>query len=303
MASTDPTVPSNLDPDRALSLERAEQMLKSIKIPPRPAILVDLLNEQAKPDVDIKRIAEMVGSDVAISAGTLKIVNSPFFGLRRKIGSVQHAVRLLGVNNTVKVVTGLMLRSAFSGSRGRFMDSFWDWSNRIAMMSALVAQKCTSIPPEEAYTMGLFADCGVPLLLERYPNYPLVFRDAQSVAGETMPTYEDAQLGTDHTVVGYLIGRSWQLPDEFCQCIMRHHDAEDYYSTLHEPMQEATPNLAVLMLAQHLNRKLNGWPVSHEWQAVGEAVQRFLGLGAVQRAQLEQEAAELQASVGDVAAS
>ncbi len=283
---------SHLDREHALGIERAETLLRGVLIPPRPAVLLQVLEEQRKPDPDLSRITDLISSDVALAAGTLKVVNSPFFGLQRKVGSVRHAVRLLGIGNIVQLVTGLMLHSAFSQGKSRFMDEFWGWSNQLAMLCALAAREAR-IVPEDAYTLGLFADCGVPLLLRRFPDYPKVFTAAQGIADATATAYEDKQIGTDHAAVGYMIGKSWKLPDAVCHCILRHHDAVDYYGTKHEAVGEATPMLAVLVLAVHLLRSLHGLPVSYEWTRIGDAVKSCLGMSDEQIAALAAEARDM----------
>ncbi len=131
--------------ERFVGIEKAEELLKGIIIPPRPAVLVGVLEEQARPDPDLTKIGDLIASDVALAASTLKVVNSPFFGLRRKVGSVHHAVSLLGVSNIVHIVTGLMLHTAFRDEKNPFMNEYWTKTNRIALVSALVARTYTDV--------------------------------------------------------------------------------------------------------------------------------------------------------------
>lgn len=273
-----------LDEARALGVERAEQLLRGVIIPPRPTVLVDVLEQQRSGDADLDRIASLIENDVALSAGTLKVVNSTFFGLRRKIGSVSHAVRLLGVNNVVNIVTGLMLHSAFSGTKAAFMDEYWTWSSRRAMVAAGVAARTGAVQRDEAYAVGLFADCGVPLLFRKFPEYPNIYRAAELAQEVTATAFEDARLGTDHAVVGYIMGRSWKLPDSFCQCILRHHDTTDSFTQSQGELDDAAGLLATLLVSNHVMRMCSGLPVTREWEAVGIAVTAHLGLTEAQLA-------------------
>jgi hypothetical protein len=81
--------------------------LKGIAIPSRPQVLVQLENELTKDDPDPRVIARLISGDVGLSAAVLKTVNSPFFGLSRRISSVAQAVSLLGMRSATQIVTGL----------------------------------------------------------------------------------------------------------------------------------------------------------------------------------------------------
>ncbi len=292
-------MPSELEKDisissqRAVELQNAEGLMKGIMIPPRPSVLVDVLNEQSKDDPDLQRIAELISKDVAISAGVLRVVNSPFFGLQRKIASIDHAVRMMGTRSVTNIVTALMLHSAFAESKGRFMDEFWNDSGHLAAMSSHAARVSRAIAPEEGYAVGLFANCGVPLMLKKFSNYPAVYEQALKEDAMPVSAYEDAELGTDHTLVGYIMGKSWELPEPVCQSILRHHDVTDYFEEQEVDIAEATPPLAVLHLGQHLYRHVRNLPPSYEWTIVGEKVCRYVGMSREELEDLEADAARL----------
>ena len=59
-----------------------------------------------------------------------------------------------------------------SNGHARYMMRFWDASARKARLSAWLAYKL-DIPgfhSEDAYTFGLFHDCGIPILMMRFPH-------------------------------------------------------------------------------------------------------------------------------------
>lgn len=283
----------SISSQRAIELRNTEELMKGIIIPPRPAVLVEVLNEQSKEAPDLHRVGALISRDVAISAGVLRVVNSSFYGLRRKITSIDHAVRMMGVRSVTNVVTALMLHSAFAGTKGRFMDEFWNESGTLAATTSRAARSSGAMEPEEGYALGLFANCGVPLMLKKFADYPSVYHRAIRVEEKTISAYEDEVLGTDHTLVGYIMGKSWELPETFCQCILRHHDATDYFVEKEEDIADATPSLAVLFLGQYLYRVLQDLPTSSEWRAIGDAVCGYLDLSADDLDNLEADMASV----------
>lgn len=84
---------------------------------------------------------------------------------------------------------------------------------------------------------GLFHDCGVPILMQRFPEY-----------GQTWPDLmaDDKKYDTDHCVTGFLIARHWHLPDFICQAVRFHHEI---LCTAHK----ATTMVAILQMATHIH--------------------------------------------------
>jgi HD-like signal output (HDOD) protein len=62
-----------------------ERTIKDLGIPPRPVILDRFKEEMHKDTPDFLRLSQIISADVSLSAGLIKVVNSPYFGLRRKV--------------------------------------------------------------------------------------------------------------------------------------------------------------------------------------------------------------------------
>ena len=256
-----------------VSLESVDALIKGIAIPPRPTVLVEVDRELARGSPDMKRIASLVAKDVGTAAAMLKTINSPFFGLRSKVASVPQAIQLLGTSNVRTVVTSIVLRNALGGIS---LDRFWDASEKVAMIGALICSVVPTTPREAAYTMGLFRDCGIPILMQRFPEYKDVLKEA---AGDSRPltAIEDQRLGTHHATVGYVVARSWGLSDDICQAILHHHDwqsleAEGSISALSRML------VAVSRLAEHLNDAVLRMRQDREWEMCGPVILSYLGL-------------------------
>jgi HD-like signal output (HDOD) protein len=104
--------------------QEAEKIVRTIGIPPCPEALTKILRAMRQDDPNFKTIGGLIGSDVGLAAAMLKTVNSPFYGLRTKATSVPQALALLGLQNAAQLVTGLLLRVAFSGGN-EAMEEFW----------------------------------------------------------------------------------------------------------------------------------------------------------------------------------
>lgn len=275
-----------------LSTEQIRSMLQGISIPPQPQIMVDLQMEQLAPDCTIQGITRLISRDVGLSGSIIKTVNSAFFGLRNKISTVQQACQLLGIDCVVNIVNALSIRGELSDEEIVELGLFWDSATDVAMMAANIAKQIGVHAPDEAYTLGLFHNCGVPLLMERFPNYADVVREAYAHPAPRIIDVENRLLHTNHAVVGYYVARSWNLPAYLCEAIHDHHSAIDIFADHDYPDSRKKNLLAILKMAEHLcglHRSLGGQEVDLEWEQVQDDILIYVGLTAYEFQNLAQD--------------
>ncbi|MEY4592514.1 MAG: hypothetical protein RIR18_1409 [Pseudomonadota bacterium] len=254
----------------------AAELLKSITIPPRPVLLIELNRLLMGDDPSPIRLAEIIMKDVAVSAAMLKTVNSPYFALRNKIGNVQQAVQILGSTNVRNIVTSLILRNTLSGSAGVSLERFWDSSEKVANISRHICNMLPRAPKDEAYTFGIFRDCGIPILMMRFPDY----RETLKIAGgddRPLPVVEDERHGTNHVTLGYLVARSWGLSPTLCEAIRWHHDTEVFRTKDNAPPVSKTL-VAINYLAEQLHDYTVRMRENPQWAHIGEETLAYLGL-------------------------
>jgi len=266
---------------------QSHRLLQGIRIPPQPRALLAVRAEQAKDDPDLGAIIRAVSTDVGMAAALLKAANSAAFG-GGGIGSIHQAVFRLGLNNTVHLVNGLALRMAMAGLNKMSLERFWNSAADTALVCAnLVRQlKAVSISPGQAHALGLFHDCGIPLLLQRFPHYLDILKAANASPDKTFIEVEDAALNTNHAVVAYLVARSWQLPEVVVDTIRDHH-CEDM---LGDAANSQAEPVALLTLAGHLTHRIRRAADDLMWERVGDKVLATLSLSTSEYQELESDA-------------
>lgn len=277
-----------LDAARVVKASEAEtadalaESLRGIGIPPRPAILVRIGEEMRRPEPDFRALAGLISADVGIAAGLLKTANSPYFGFSMRAHTVSQALIMLGLNVTARTVAGLVLRRVFAGFPA--MERFWDVSARVARTSGWLAQRLGTrhgVRPDDAYTFGLFRDCGIPILMRKFPHYEAVLREANADEERAFTAVERMRCPTGHALVGCVMARDWRLPEDMCLAIRHHHDAITLAAG--EPgMPAAAARLAALaQLAERLVQRIGGRGATREWEKLGGVCQRLLGLNGL----------------------
>lgn len=257
-------------------------LLNGIDIPPSPAILVAIDAELKKEDANQREIARLISQDVALAGHVMHIANSPAFSTGRTLTSIAQALSVLGSNQVFNLVICHLLKLALSGKQDAAMHRFWETSSRTAAVSAELAMHLGSVRPDVAYTFGLFHDCGIPLIMKRFPKAREALAAANAAEDRLFTDVEDAMLGTNHAVVGYFLAKRWHLADFIAEGVRHHHD----YSVLIEPgrVSDAARRLiSVCVLAEHIIRLHGKGNGEYEWPKAAENASVCLGLslGAV----------------------
>jgi HD-like signal output (HDOD) protein len=266
-----------------LSAEQIHQALQGISVPPQPQIMVDLQMEQVMPNPDLKAIAKLISQDPGLSGALLKIVNSPFFGLANRIASIQQAVNLLGCDTVINLINAQSIKGELSDETIVTLNRFWDSAQDVAMTCLTLAKRIGYQSPDEAYTLGLFHNCGIPLMVKRFPDFMTVQEEAYySADGEVrVVDSENRLLNTNHAVVGYFTAKSWNLPLHLCEAIASHHDALAIFSDDSDRDAQLKTLLAILKMAEHIcesHRVLGNQAEDHEWQSIEQLVLEYVGL-------------------------
>lgn len=234
--------------------EHVEKILGSISLPACPAIMLDIMSEARKEEPDFNLISSMLGKDAGLSASVLKLANSPAFRRSTNIGSVPHAISVLGLKKVMLAVNAMFLRksvSSTSPATKAFLEKFWDKSSCTAEVASMLAKVLPGLSTEDAYSIGLFHDSGIPVLMQRFPDHPF----DNSASGNDWGNIhrdEEERLGTNHAVVGNLLARNWGLPAHICQTILHHHDTSIFTDQSHQATTEVRSFTALLILAEHV---------------------------------------------------
>ncbi|HWU84093.1 MAG TPA: HDOD domain-containing protein [Rhodocyclaceae bacterium] len=268
------TASANSSSDSPLSRE-FESGLRDNRIPPCPIALEKIAEEMSKDEPDLRHLTQIISSDVALAAGLVKLANSPYFGAQRRVASVSEALILLGLDTASQAVACIALGEAFPNMRS--MERFWDASAQIASLSGWLAneRQWPGVRPQEAYTYGLFRDCGIAVLLQHFPDYTRILQNANNEQFRSFTDVEDELLPTNHVVMGSMMTQSWWLPENICQAVRHHHEIRP------DPLKKEAPFrylVAISQLAEHLLQRNTGRSRTHEWDKLGDACLDQLGL-------------------------
>ena len=223
------------------------------EIPTLPAIAMQVMKVMQDADVNARDVEKLIRNDPAISAKLLRVANSAFFGLQRKVTTVGDAVHVLGFTNVQGMVLGLSAFDAFRTERLNLRD-FWTHAVATATAARWLAAKAR-IQPDEAFTVAILHDIGkLVFVLQAEPGYQKVL-ELQREEGLSSREAERNLFEFTHPQVGGLMAERWELPSRFVDAIAHHH--EPAAST------EAAALCAVVGLADHVAHMTLPTPYSH----------------------------------------
>jgi HD-like signal output (HDOD) protein len=252
-----------------------ERTLLEVEIPPCPEILIRIIAEMHKDEPDFNTLTDLISADVSLAAGLLKTTNSPFFLRPQRARSVHDALSILGLRVVSHTVAGIILRKAFPDAPS--MVRFWDASARTARLSAWLAMKLDipGLNADDAYTYGLFHDCGIPVLIARFPNYKEVLAAANSDADVEFTAREEALLQTNHAAVGCALAQKWWLPEDMYVAIRHHHQAKALEPGSNLPLNSRM-FIATSQFAEYISQQKLGLEMTQEWSKLGAGCLRTL---------------------------
>ena len=193
-------------------------------LPSLPTVVMELLQTMGEDDVDIARLARGIGHDQALAARTLRVANSPFYGMQGKIATIDEAITVLGFVNVRSLVTTAGIAAAWPASAGAGFDPriFWRHSLGAASCAATLAPYA-KLRPETLFLAGLLHDIGRLVLVVTHPAVYAETLLRRARADCLLLDAERAVLGFDHAQIGSELCRHWRIPAPIAAAVERHH--------------------------------------------------------------------------------
>jgi putative nucleotidyltransferase with HDIG domain len=193
---------------------------------------------------DAASLARVLERDVAMCAKILQLVNSAFFGLPRRVASIEEAVVFLGFD----LVRNLALAGEVFRGGGRDLADLEQHSLEVAGL----ARQLVTDPQgaADACLAGMLHDLGKVVLATAWPELYAADAEAEGAVHEL----ELSRLQTTHAEVGaYLLGL-WGLPTTIVEAVANHH-APDRVAL------RAPGPLTAVAVADALVHEASGWPI------------------------------------------
>jgi len=262
-------------------------------IPPKPEALIQLQRLIDSGEPDIMELANIISKDIGLSALVLKTINSSMYNFRRQITDIKQSVILLGSEFAVNLSTFYFLKNSVPVGASITLERFWDAAEKRAYLTKLIIEHLNldfDVPFEDAYTAGLFMDCGIPVMALKHSGYQDTLKTANRTSDFSFTDIEDVEHDSNHASVGYQVAQSWDLPEIISDVILGHHDTEflltNKYSTSHQNL------FGIVKLAENILNKIKYSVEIPEWPHIESSILEHFDLMDTHLNELENKLAK-----------
>lgn len=212
-------------------MSRVEEILNLVKhIPSFPKVAHRVLAMVEEPNVKAHDLAEVIQYDQAITANVLKICNAAYFGLPRKVSSLDEALVVIGHDILKDIIITSSAARFYKGKVGEGYDlgqgDLWKHSIATGIMGRLLVPYIKDVDPASAFTAGLLHDIGKRILSSFVADD--FNRIVKKVAEEKI-TFVQAELdciGITHAELGGMILEKWNFSDDMVMAVKQHHEPD-----------------------------------------------------------------------------
>ncbi|MES9936835.1 MAG: HDOD domain-containing protein [Sedimenticola sp.] len=209
----------------AVDQEKLERLVD--KMPTFPQSVHRIVQICSDINFSTKELISVIEHDPIITLKVLKLVNSAYFGLSKKITSIKHSVVYIGAN-TIKNVAmtiatiGILPKKEQAGiSRNNFLQHCLT----TAATAKLLARK-HGVPETEMtdyFIGGLLHDIGVILTAQLVKDDYVAVLSIVRRANIPLHQAEQKILGFDHAEMSAILAEKWKFPENLVNCIRNHH--------------------------------------------------------------------------------
>jgi len=194
------------------------------ELPSLPSVVSACLDEIHNPQSNAQRIADLMLTDVGLTARALGLVNSSFYALSAEVQSLSQAIALLGTARLEEIILSVVLPELFGrGPGGPLIRKIWEHSFATAFIARELAVRLGFPRPTNAYVAALMHDLGLIVSARCLPTPLRRVVNENDALGRWDLGVEHRELQTDHTVVGASLARKWDFPDGIIDTIRDHH--------------------------------------------------------------------------------
>lgn len=209
-------------------MSRLEEVLVLIEhIPPFPKVAQKVMDLLQDPNSTATQLAEVIQFDAAITANVLKICNAAYFGLPRKVSSLDEGLVVIGQDVLKDIIITSSSAKFFKGKVGAGYDlgdgELWKHSVACGIMAKLLVSTADGLDASSVFTAALLHDIGKRFLSTFIADdYQKIIQLVQ----HEQYTFEAAEheiVGIDHAKLGGIIFKKWGFPEDMKDAVENHH--------------------------------------------------------------------------------
>ncbi|MCJ7604067.1 MAG: HDOD domain-containing protein [Desulfobulbaceae bacterium] len=210
-------------------MNRVDEILALIRhVPPFPKVAERVMALLKDPNVTAHQLAEVIQYDQAITANVLKICNAAYFGIPRKVNSLDEGLVVIGHDILKDIIIASSSARFFKGKVGAGygleQGDMWRHSVATGIMAKLLVRHIKDVDSGSAFTAALLHDIGKRFLSSFVADD---FEKIVEKVGRENCSFVEAEqeiLGIDHAALGGMILEKWKFDQQLIDAVLEHHN-------------------------------------------------------------------------------
>lgn len=190
-------------------------------LPTLPSFFHELTRVTDDPDSSAFDVAEVIERDQVLAAKVLKLVNSAFYGISRKITSIEQSTALLGINAIKNLLLATSIIKAFDGIKN--INGLWIHALTVAIGSKVIGSRMFYREVEELFLCGLLHDIGKVVEIKYFPDEVKIIQEKCVAENKLFWKAEQELYGVGHERIGQLLLLQWKVPEKISKVVGFHH--------------------------------------------------------------------------------
>lgn len=183
---------------------------------PTPDFIVQrIISIASDPQADIKDLQNVIIQSPSLSAKILRLANSAYYALPKRISKLSQAINLLGFKTIRNLALSIFtVENYFKDTVPNFNSSnFWTHLISTGIAAELLANYLNFLDKEEVFMCGVLHDLGKIVMAHIMPE---IFDMVVKVAKHEKVSFWDAEQllsSYSHEHIGRILFEKWNMPD------------------------------------------------------------------------------------------
>ncbi|MEM7277446.1 MAG: HDOD domain-containing protein [Pseudomonadota bacterium] len=199
-------------------------------LPSIPQVYYDFVKATQTEGIEFGVVAEIIEQDISLTARVLQVVNSAFFSLPEDVGSIKHAISVLGMDMLRALVSATcLLRTLASAEDVNALQKIWLHGRSVSELAVAIGgqhRRLTRQQTAEIAQAALLHDIGKLIILRFVPQVAAIMQESSHKSADVRLALETELLGTTHAEIGAFLLSLWGISETTVRAVALHHRAD-----------------------------------------------------------------------------
>lgn len=205
---------------------KTEAVLAGIRnLPSIPKVVFEVTKMLGNSKTTTNQLAELISKDQGLTSKILAVANSPLYGIKRKVSSIEFAILVLGFGDIRNIVTALSLADSIKANPSKYFDPYEFWVHSMVVGTAAkgISTNFGFDFGSEAFVAGILHDMGILVIYKFFSSEFTQIIELTNTEKIHILEAEERVLGITHQEIGKFLAEKWDLPKVLCDALNYHH--------------------------------------------------------------------------------